>query len=359
MSLVISADSQRLSASGFSPALWSSTTDLTIVAKVKVTASFWANFFGITDAGNETFNSAILRAANGTVYDHLVRLQGDGGGRLEAAGSVNANAWDTIGITVLGGVARIAYLNGVATQTTNTAQNTFNSPFDGIWIGFFQPEGLGQSTGRFKVAHCAAWKTGLSAAQHAALHNGGTAGAGVNPTSVANSDLVFYAPLTTDATVTRPSGLSLVATGSPTYDSGDNPAVDPPPFAGSDLTGNITLTAIDPSGSLGQNPSTLAGSITLAALAPTGSLGVAPGTITTFPFSRNTGSRPTGLSGVALAILSDDANMTRLAGATSLSQDGSGRVVYSGAGLPSFGTSVLVVTREPDGKLGLERYTVQ
>jgi hypothetical protein len=228
MSLVISADSQRLSASGFSPALWSSTTDLTIVAKVKVTASFWANFFGITDAGNETFNSAVLRAATGTVYDHLVRLQGDGSGRLEAAGSVNANAWDTIGITVLGGVARIAYLNGVATQTINTAQNTFNSPLDGIWIGFFQPEGLGQSTGRFKIAHCAAWKTGLSAAQHAALHNGGTAGAGVNPTSITASDLVFYAPLTADATVTTPSGLSLVATGSPTYDSGDNPPVDAP-----------------------------------------------------------------------------------------------------------------------------------
>lgn len=126
------------------------------------------------------------------------------------------------------------------------------------------------------------------------------------------------------------------------------------------LTGSITFDNIDPTGTLGLNPSTLgASTLTLDAIAPTGTLGIAPGTVSTLPFSRNTGSRPAGLTGIAVAILSDDANMTRLAGATSLSQDGAGRVIYSGAGLPAFGTSVLVVTREPDGKLGLERYTVQ
>lgn len=126
----------------------------------------------------------------------------------------------------------------------------------------------------------------------------------------------------------------------------------------SDLTGSITLDAVDPTGTLGLNPSTLTGSITLDAVAPTGTLGIAPGSVTTLPFSRNTGSRPAGLTAVAVAILSDDANMTRLAGATSINQDGAGRITYTGAGLPSVGTSVLVVTREPDGKLGIERYTV-
>lgn len=127
-----------------------------------------------------------------------------------------------------------------------------------------------------------------------------------------------------------------------------------------ELTGSITLSSIEPTGTLGLNPAQLgASTLTLDNIAPTGTLGISPGTVTTLPFSRNTGSRPTGLTGIAVAILSDDANMTRLAGATSLSQDGAGRVVYSGAGLPAFGTSVLVVTREPDGKLGLERYTVQ
>jgi hypothetical protein len=127
----------------------------------------------------------------------------------------------------------------------------------------------------------------------------------------------------------------------------------------SNLTGSITLDAIDPAGTLGLNPSTLgASTLTLDNIAPTGTLGIAPGSVTTFPFVRNTGSRPLGLTAVALAVLSDDANMTRLAGSTSLSLDANGRLTYTGAGLPSVGTSVLVVTRESDGKLGLERYTV-
>ena len=231
MSLVISADLQRLSAQSISPVLWSSATSFTIVAKVKVTSSVWADFFGITDTGDEGYNNLILRAASGTDYDHSLLLQG-GDQRMQTAGAVTANTWETIGVTVTAGVARIAYRNGVAVQTVSGAGQIgweFGQGFDAIWIGYFFPSSsYGQHSGRFKIAHCAAWKTGLSAAQHAALHNGGTAGAGVNPTSVANSDLVFYAPLTTDATVTTPSGLSLVATGSPTYDSGDNPPVDAP-----------------------------------------------------------------------------------------------------------------------------------
>jgi hypothetical protein len=121
----------------------------------------------------------------------------------------------------------------------------------------------------------------------------------------------------------------------------------------------LTLDNVEPTGTLGLNPSTLgASTLTLDAIAPTGTLGIAPGQVTTLPFVRNSGSRPLGVTAIAVAILSDDANMTRLAGATSLSMDSSGRVTYTGAGLPSVGTSVLVVTRESDGRLGLERYTV-
>ena len=126
------------------------------------------------------------------------------------------------------------------------------------------------------------------------------------------------------------------------------------------LTGSLDLDAIAPTGTLGLAQSVLgASTLVLDAIAPTGTLGVAPASVTTLPFSRNTGSRPTGLTSVALAVLSDDANLTRLAGATSLAQDGSGRITYTGVDLPAVGTSVLVLTREADGKLGVERYTVQ
>lgn len=129
--------------------------------------------------------------------------------------------------------------------------------------------------------------------------------------------------------------------------------------AGADLTGSITLDTASVSGTLGENVSILgASTIALDALAPTGTLGIAPGQVTTLPFVRNSGSRPLGLTAIAVAILSDDANMTRLAGSTALSLDANGRLTYTGAGLPSVGTSVLVVTRESDGRLGLERYTV-
>lgn len=181
--------------------------------------------------------------------------------------------------------------------------------------------------------------------------------------SVKLNDSVVIGPVTdTDITAAGRAGIYLFdmrETG--VADAGSLDNFDAAALGGgASLTGSITLDNADPTGTLGLNPSTLGPStLTLDALAPTGTLGIAPGTVTTLPFSRNTGSRPTGLSGIAIAILSDDANMTRLAGATSLSQDGQGRVVYSGAGLPAFGTSVLVVTREPDGKLGLERYTVQ
>lgn len=126
-----------------------------------------------------------------------------------------------------------------------------------------------------------------------------------------------------------------------------------------ELTGTIVLDSIAVSGSMGVNPSQLTGTIVLDAIAPTGVFGAAAGTVRTLPFARNSGSRPTGLTGIAVAILSDDANLLKLAGATSVAQDVDGTVSYSGVDLPTPGTSVLVVTRESDGNLGIARYTVQ
>jgi hypothetical protein len=172
---------------------------------------------------------------------------------------------------------------------------------------------------------------------------------------------------TTDSTLTAGQRLMLFGgnqMNTDIYFVGVGTEGDPAPRGGAPagatptLTGGITLDNVDPTGTLGLNPSTLTGSITLDAVAPTGTLGIAPGQVTTLPFVRNSGSRPLGLTAIAVAILSDDANMTRLAGATSLSMDSSGRVTYTGAGLPSVGTSVIVVTRESDGRLGAERYTV-
>jgi hypothetical protein len=127
----------------------------------------------------------------------------------------------------------------------------------------------------------------------------------------------------------------------------------------SNLAGTITLDAIEPFGGIISLPAALSGTIVLDDVLASGSAGLVPGSVRTLPFSRRTGSRPLGLSGVALAVLSDDPNLARLSGATSLTQAGDGTFTFSNGALPAVGTNVVVVTREPDGRLGIERYQVQ
>lgn len=124
------------------------------------------------------------------------------------------------------------------------------------------------------------------------------------------------------------------------------------------LTGSITLDQVDASGSLSSNIALLTGNITLDEVLASGSMGLVPGSVRTNPFSRNNGLHPSGLVNVAVAVLSDDASMGRLAGTTAVSQNADGTISFASAGLPSVGTSVIVITREADGKLGAERYTV-
>lgn len=128
--------------------------------------------------------------------------------------------------------------------------------------------------------------------------------------------------------------------------------------ATAELAGSITLDDVAPSGSLSSNAIMLTGSITLEDVLPSGALSVVTGSVQTLPFVRNNGTRPLGLTGVALAVLSDDANLARLAGSVSVAQAGDGTLTFSGAGMPAPGTSVIVLTREADGKIGAERYAV-
>lgn len=131
-----------------------------------------------------------------------------------------------------------------------------------------------------------------------------------------------------------------------------------PEAAASDLTGSITLAGLDTSGSLASNVALLAGDLSVADVLASGALGLVPGSVRTLPFARNNGTRPTGLINVAVAVLSDDASLLRLAGSTAIAQNGDGTISFSGAGLPGVGASVIVITREPDGKIGAERYPV-
>ena len=96
--------------------------------------------------------------------------------------------------------------------------------------------------------------------------------------------------------------------------------------------------------------------ITLADAVFAGSAGQQIGTLTTYPFARNNGFAPVSLPNNALAVLSDDANLTRIAGSASVGMSAGGTLSVSQAGIVP-GTAYIVVTREADGKLGVERYT--
>lgn len=128
----------------------------------------------------------------------------------------------------------------------------------------------------------------------------------------------------------------------------------------SDLTGAATGDDGTPTGTLSTGASILTGTVTGADGTPTGTLSSAMSTVTTLPFTRNPGNggRVVSIANVALAVLSDDANLNKLAGSTGLLMGSDGRVTLANGVPAPAGTSVVVLTREPDGKLGVERYVL-
>jgi hypothetical protein len=84
-------------------------------------------------------------------------------------------------------------------------------------------------------------------------------------------------------------------------------------------------------------------------------------TVRTLPFSRNpgNGARPVSLPNNSVAVLADAAGLAPIVNQAGLAMGSDGRVQLDSSSLPASGTSVVVVTREADGKLGVERYQVQ
>lgn len=128
-----------------------------------------------------------------------------------------------------------------------------------------------------------------------------------------------------------------------------------------DLTGNITADDAAPTGSIAPTPpSGLSGNLSADDAVASGALSPVVSSVTTLPASRNpgNGARLVSIANVALAVLTDDANLARLNGSASLNMDSDGRLAFAnGVPVPA-GTSVVVVTRLPgaNGALGIERY---
>ena len=227
MSLIIDADGEYLSGSGVT-LLPSGCTEATFAIWVK-RASASSTYQSYAYAGRtaaEAYGSFWV-AHNGDGPDCFAVPAGLQSRAASTAGA-NSTSWQVLVFTYKNGVATKTYAGivggSLVSFTGETGYAAYNHDVDNIRIGLGEQTASGWYP-RARLAHCALWDKALTATEAGELFNGGTAGAGKNPQAVANANLKFYAPLTSDATVTV-SGISLSATGTLTYDAGDNPNVE-------------------------------------------------------------------------------------------------------------------------------------
>lgn len=231
MSLIINADGEYLTGTGgtFSP---SSFTEMSFGIWVKkgVALSTYYAYAAIAAALSNDSNAAALAhywdKTDGYIWP------GPANRRANNKGNTNSTAWQFLLFTYKQGGDVKVYTGITGGSLTNelfdgnSTADSFTAAFTQIRIGHAMDSFLsGAWHSRSNLAHCCFWTKELTAAEAGQLFNGGTAGAGKNPQAIQNANLTFYAPLTSDATVTV-GGVSLSATGTLTYDGADNPNVE-------------------------------------------------------------------------------------------------------------------------------------
>lgn len=355
MSLIIDADGEYLSGSGVTllPAGCAEATFAIWVKRASASSAYQSYAY----AGRETAEvyGSFWIAHNGDGPDCFAVPSGWQSRAASGAGA-NSTSWQLLVFTYKNGVATKTYAGivggSLVSSTGETGLAAYNADVDNIRIG------LGVPTAdtwypRARLAHCALWDKELTAAEIGELFNGGTAGAGKNPQAIQNANLKFYAPLTSDATVTV-GGISLSATGTLTYDGAENPNVEAygggsvdGSATGATLTGTSSLSAGNATGTTAgtANGVTLAGTSSIAAGTATGT---ATGSFTTAAMENNTGSGLLASTSVAWtwyegAIGSAPTSTTHGTGTTNSSG------ILTVAGLPIAAGFLLVRTTDSSG----------
>lgn len=218
--------------------------------------------------------------------------------RINSGSGSDSTSWQLLVLTYKKDVEAKTYAGitggSLVTNTLSSPTYAFNADIDNVRIG------IGRATAdewypRAKLAHNFFYDVALTPAQVAELFNGGTAGAGKNPQAVQAANLKFYAPLTSDATVTI-GGVTLSATGTITYDGAENPNVEAygggsvdGAASGATLTGTSSLTAGGASGTASGTATgaNLTGTSSISAGAATGN---ATGSFTTAAMENNSGA---------------------------------------------------------------------
>lgn len=227
MSLIINADGEYLTGTGGSFA-GAGLTQATMAICVKRDSgtSTYQSYCAIGRDITESYDSIGLAHNAGSV-DCFIFPAG-ASTRVDPSVNSNSTAWQWLILTFEKDVANKVYTalvgGSVNSGTGVTSTAAFNSALDEIRIGLGNLTQAGWFC-RAKLAHCAFWNTRLTSGEITDLVSGGTGGISKNPQAIKNANLTFYAPLTSDATVTV-GGVSLSATGTLTYDGADNPNVE-------------------------------------------------------------------------------------------------------------------------------------
>ena len=227
MSLIINADGEYIAGGGTVFGA-SGLTECTFGIWVKrdSASSAYQSYAYMGRNAAEAYGSMCL-AHNGNGPDCFIEPSG-ATYRVNSGSGADSTAWQLLVLTYKKDVEAKTYAGitggSLVTNTLSSPTYAFNADIDNVRIG------IGRATAdewypRAKLAHNFFYDVALTPAQVAELFNGGTAGAGKNPQAVQAANLKFYAPLTSDATVTI-GGVTLSATGTLTYDGAENPNVE-------------------------------------------------------------------------------------------------------------------------------------
>lgn len=262
MSLVLNSG-EYLSGSGISTSI---STEFTVACYFKAeNTTGWKAAVNAYKSGESSTTNIVL-SANGSTYDHWFHPNAQI--RLDGAGTVSTSAWQLILINYKQSTPQAkSYLGATNTNTLSTDSGSFLVSPDSIEIGRAVYTTISPAYVDGKISHVSIWNKQLTPTEVTDLATGGAGGIGKNPQAVANANLVFYAALTSDATVTV-GGISLSATGSVSYDA-DNPSVE-----SYSTSTNVTMANV-----------TQANTVTAAAIYSSDT-----GTLTTAPLKNNAGT---------------------------------------------------------------------
>ena len=297
MSLIINADGEYLTGTGGSFASAGLTqATMAICVKRDSGTSTYQSYCAIGRDITDSYDSIGLAHNDGSVDCFIFPAGADT--RVNPSVNSNSTAWQWLILTFEKDVANKVYTalvgGSVNSGTGVTSTAAFNSALDEIRIGLGNLTQAGWNC-RARLAHCAFWNTRLTSGEITDLVSGGTGGISKNPQAIQNANLTFYAPLTSDATVTI-GGVSLSATGTITYDGADNPNVEAygggsvdGAASGATLTGTSSLTAGGASGTASGTATgaNLTGTSSISAGAATGN---ATGSFTTAAMENNSGA---------------------------------------------------------------------